>query len=88
MLRSLARSPGVEATQRAVSDYRLRKFENNVPITIGWGSRDFMTPPHQARRAQRLLPRARHVTLTGCRHSPMVDDPDQVARVLLDSSHS
>jgi pimeloyl-ACP methyl ester carboxylesterase len=88
MLEGIAGAPGFEETARAVFDYRLRRFEPQVPVTIGWGQRDFMTPPHQARRAQQVLPNARHVILTGCGHSPMVDDPDQVVRVLLDSSRS
>ncbi|MGX1315931.1 pimeloyl-ACP methyl ester carboxylesterase [Streptomyces calvus] len=86
-LRNLARSPGFEPTQRAVRAYRLRAFapEVPVPVTVGWGTRDLMTPPHQALRAARLLPGARHVSLKGCGHSPMSDDPEQVARVVLDS---
>lgn len=86
MLRGLARAPGFEPTRRALFDYRLRGFASDVPVTIAWGQRDFMTPPYQVRRAARLLPQARRVTLSGCGHSPMVDDPDQVARVLLDAS--
>jgi pimeloyl-ACP methyl ester carboxylesterase len=44
-----------------------------------------MTPPHQALRAARLLPGARHVSLKGCGHSPMSDDPEQVTQVVLDT---
>jgi pimeloyl-ACP methyl ester carboxylesterase len=33
-----------------------------------------------------VLPGARHVTLTGCGHVPTWDDPEQVARVLLEAS--
>ncbi|WP_063759522.1 alpha/beta fold hydrolase [Streptomyces sp. NRRL S-37] len=86
-LRNLARSPGFEPTRRAVRAYRLRAFapEVPVPVTVGWGTRDLMTPPHQALRAARLLPGARHVSLEGCGHSPMSDDPEQVTRVVLDA---
>jgi pimeloyl-ACP methyl ester carboxylesterase len=83
----MARSPGFEATRSAVAAYRVRGFDDGVPVTIAWGQRDLMTPPYQRRRAARLLPGARQVMLRGCGHSPMVDDPDQVARVLLDASH-
>jgi pimeloyl-ACP methyl ester carboxylesterase len=69
-----------------VAAYRVRGFDDGVPVTIAWGQRDLMTPPYQRRRAARLLPGARQVMLRGCGHSPMVDDPDQVARVLLDAS--
>ncbi|WP_223855514.1 MULTISPECIES: alpha/beta fold hydrolase [Streptomyces] len=86
-LRNLARSPGFEPTRRAAHSYRLRAFtpEVPVPVTVGWGSRDVMTPPHQALRAARLLPGARHVSLKGCGHSPMADDPEQVTQVVLDT---
>ena len=60
--------------------------EIRVPVTIGWGTRDGLLLPTQARRARRLLPGARHVWLRGCGHVPMSDDPDQVARLLRDGS--
>jgi pimeloyl-ACP methyl ester carboxylesterase len=60
--------------------------EIGVPVTIAWGTRDWLLLPTQARRARRLLPNARHVWLHGCGHVPMSDDPDQVARVLLEGS--
>jgi pimeloyl-ACP methyl ester carboxylesterase len=87
MLRGIAHSPGFDATVSAVAGYRMRGFDDGASVTIAWGQRDLMTPRYQCRRAARLLPRARYVTLRGCGHSPMVDDPDQVARVLLDASH-
>ena len=59
---------------------------SRVPATIGWGTRDGLLLPTQALRARRLLPGARHVWLRGCGHVPMSDDPDQVARLLLDGS--
>ena len=31
-----------------------------------------------------MLPAARHVTLRGCGHVPMWDDPEQVAGVMLE----
>ena len=57
-----------------------------VPTTIAWGTRDGLLLPTQALRARRVLPEARHVWLRGCGHVPMSDDPEQVARVLLEGS--
>ena len=57
-----------------------------VPTTIAWGTRDGLLLPSQALRARRVLPEARHVWLRGCGHVPMSDDPEQVARVLLEGS--
>jgi pimeloyl-ACP methyl ester carboxylesterase len=64
------------------------RFEGaiDVPVTIAWGTRDALLLPTQALRARRLLPGARHVWLHGCGHVPMSDDPEQVARVLLEGS--
>jgi pimeloyl-ACP methyl ester carboxylesterase len=58
----------------------------SVPVTIGWGTRDLMLRPSQARVAMRRLPHARFVPLPGCGHVPMTDDPRLVARLLLEGS--
>jgi pimeloyl-ACP methyl ester carboxylesterase len=59
----------------------------SCPTTIAWGERDrLLIFSRQAPRARRVLPGARHVTLTGCGHVPTWDDPEQVARVLLEAS--
>jgi pimeloyl-ACP methyl ester carboxylesterase len=60
--------------------------EISVPVTIAWGTRDGLLLPNQALRARKLLPGARHLWLRGCGHVPMSDDPEQVARVLLEGS--
>jgi pimeloyl-ACP methyl ester carboxylesterase len=58
----------------------------NVPVTIAWGELDRLLLPRQAARAAQLLPRARSIWLFGCGHVPTYDDPEQVARVLLEGS--
>jgi pimeloyl-ACP methyl ester carboxylesterase len=60
--------------------------EITVPVTIAWGEHDHLLLPRQARRAQRAIPHARVLTLTGCGHVPTYDDPEQVASVLLEAS--
>ncbi|MGH8973326.1 MAG: alpha/beta fold hydrolase [Acidimicrobiia bacterium] len=57
-----------------------------IPVTIGWGRRDLVLFPNQARRARRAIPTARIVALRRCGHVPMGDDPAHVASVLLDGS--
>ena len=58
-----------------------------VPTTVAWGERDrLLIFSRQAPRARRMLPDARHVVLHGCGHVPTWDDPEQVARVLLEAS--
>jgi pimeloyl-ACP methyl ester carboxylesterase len=57
-----------------------------VPVTIGWGTRDRLLPPRQAFVAKARLPQARIVPLPGCGHVPMTDNPQLVADVLLAGS--
>lgn len=56
-----------------------------VPTTIAWGSRDLLLLPTQARRARRRLPEANHVWLHRCGHVPMLDDPEGVVRVAVET---
>jgi pimeloyl-ACP methyl ester carboxylesterase len=83
-------APWVDRALEAFGGYR---FDNGdqlrgVPVTIAWGTRDWLLIPRQAARARRMLPWARHVTLRGCGHLPFHDDPAAVAAVLLDGSQS
>ncbi|WP_142215878.1 alpha/beta fold hydrolase [Streptomyces sp. SLBN-118] len=58
----------------------------DVPVTIGWGTRDRLLLRRQGIRAKHVIPSARLVRLPGCGHVPMNDDPALVARVILDGS--
>lgn len=59
----------------------------DCPTTVAWGDRDrLLVYSRQAPRARRALPEARHVTLRGCGHVPMWDDPEQVAGAILRAS--
>jgi pimeloyl-ACP methyl ester carboxylesterase len=86
-LRNLARSPGFEATLDALEDHAFGGPSPSCPVTVAWGEKDrLLIYSRQSARARRLLPDARHVTLAGCGHVPTWDDPEQIARVLLDAS--
>jgi pimeloyl-ACP methyl ester carboxylesterase len=85
MIRATAWGQGFETTLPAIG--RWKPEDGPVPTTIAWGERDrLLIASRQAPRAARRLPGARHLWLRGCGHVPMWDDPDQVARVLLDAS--
>ncbi len=56
------------------------------PVTIAWGEHDRILPPKQAARALQAFRSAAYVLLRDCGHVPTWDDPDQVARVILDGS--
>jgi pimeloyl-ACP methyl ester carboxylesterase len=86
-VRALAEAPWFDDTLSAVADERFANADAiQVPVTIAWGAKDRLLLPRQARRAARMIPGARLVMLTGCGHVPTYDDPEQVARVLLDGS--
>jgi pimeloyl-ACP methyl ester carboxylesterase len=58
-----------------------------IPLTIAWGRRDLLLFYWtQAREARRRLPWARHLALPGCGHVPFHDDPQLLARVLIEGS--
>jgi pimeloyl-ACP methyl ester carboxylesterase len=77
---------GFEPTLRAGRRTRFRGALRDVPVTIAWGTHDRLLRSGQAVRAQQALPHARFVWLRGCGHVPMADDPELVARVLLEGS--
>lgn len=55
-------------------------------ITIGWGRRDRLTVPAQARRAAELFPDARLHWFERSGHFPQYDEPQEAARVILDGT--
>lgn len=63
-----------------------REIAASIPVTVAWAARDRILLPYQARIAEQRLPQARHIRLAGCGHVPMADDPELVARVLLEGS--
>jgi pimeloyl-ACP methyl ester carboxylesterase len=86
-LQALASAPWFDETLTALVDQRFTGGEQiAVPVTIAWGERDRLLLPRQAPRAARRVPRARMVTEWGCGHVPTYDDPDQIARILLEGS--
>ena len=76
---------GFHPVLEAMGGYRFQG-PLRAPATIAWGTRDGLLLPTEALRARRELPEARHLWLRGCGHIPMSDDPEQVARVLLEGS--
>ncbi|HET9718517.1 MAG TPA: alpha/beta fold hydrolase [Solirubrobacteraceae bacterium] len=84
-IRSLADAPGFEENLRAAGRERFwLPRPLHIPVTIAWGDHDHLLLPRQAARAAVRVPGARIVPLPGCGHIPTYDNPELVARVLLE----
>lgn len=83
---ALARAEGFSQTLRAGTSVQFAGDVPGVPVTVAWGSRDRLLVSRQGLRAKQIIPNARLVRLPGCGHVPMNDDPELVARVILDGS--
>ena len=82
LVRAYALSPGFDEANDAMRAGRFTRLDDiAVPLTFAWPEHDRLVG-----RPRRLPAGARSVTLTGCGHLPTWDDPEQVARVLLDGS--
>jgi len=79
--------PGLDRVMDAYRRYRFTAADRiDCPVTVAWGTRDWLLIPREGRRVRRVLPRARMVWLEGLGHVSMWDDPDRVADLLLETS--
>jgi pimeloyl-ACP methyl ester carboxylesterase len=86
LAQTYARTPGFTAHLKATHRERFRDGQGiEVPVTVVWGERERLIPA-KARRRDELPPHARLVELPGCGHLPTWDDPELVARTILDSA--
>jgi len=69
-------------TIRAGLSYELDPTGIDVPVTVAWGTKDYLLPYRQSRAARRRLPEASHVPLPNCGHVPMIDDPQLIVSVV------
>jgi pimeloyl-ACP methyl ester carboxylesterase len=69
-----------------LSETRRARFRGgekiDVPVTVAWGDKERLVPK-RARRTDELPAQTRFVTLPGCGHTPMWDDPELVAETIL-----
>jgi pimeloyl-ACP methyl ester carboxylesterase len=57
----------------------------DVPVTVAWGDKERVIP-RSARLRDELPRQTRYVTLPGCGHVPMWDDPELVVRTILEGA--
>lgn len=60
-----------------------RASEIQVPVTVAWGTEDRLQRPP---RRERMPTHARYLEMEGWGHTPTRDDPEGVARLLLEAS--
>jgi pimeloyl-ACP methyl ester carboxylesterase len=82
LARAYATAPGFRAANDAMRAGRFTALDRlTLPVTLAWPEFDRLVA-----RPRRLPAGVRSVVLRGCGHLPTWDDPEQVARVLLDGS--
>jgi len=86
MAETFARTPTFDAH---LADTRRERFRDghdiDVPVTIAWGEKERLIPA-KARLRDELPSHTHYVALPDCGHSPMWDDPELVARTILDGT--
>jgi pimeloyl-ACP methyl ester carboxylesterase len=82
LVRAYATAPGFDAANAAMRGSRFTALEAiDVPVTLAWPQHDRLVRP-----PRHVPARVRSVGLPGCGHLPTWDDPDRVARLLLEAS--
>jgi pimeloyl-ACP methyl ester carboxylesterase len=86
-MRQMAAAPWFDATLPTIERWNFPHADDtDAPTTIAWGDKDRLLLPRQARQARADLPHARIVPLPGCGHLPTWDDPELVARVMIEAT--
>ena len=76
---------GWDATVEALEGQRFRDDGSiDVPVTLAWGEKDVVISK-SCRLADEIPAGARVITMPGWGHVPTYDDPDGIARLLLES---
>jgi pimeloyl-ACP methyl ester carboxylesterase len=85
-LRDFGHSPGFQSTLRSTVATRAPTWlgEIRVPVRVAYGTLDLMLGGFTAPRFAAAIPGAELVPLPAVGHVPMLDDPELVARTILD----
>jgi pimeloyl-ACP methyl ester carboxylesterase len=86
MAATYARTPTFDTHLAATRRERFRDGQGiEVTVTVAWGDKERLIPA-KARLRDELPAHARIITLPQCGHVPMWDDPELVARTILDGA--
>lgn len=61
---------------------------SNIPAVLLWGEKERVLTPDQAKDYQRLLPNSTIKLVPNWNHFPMIEQPEDFARQILDLSHA
>lgn len=66
-------------------------FRSNTPeiltnATVAWGEQDYLLLTSQAKRARRILPQSKHVSIPDTGHITMFDHPELAADIIRDTA--
>jgi pimeloyl-ACP methyl ester carboxylesterase len=87
IVETYATAPGFDAHLAATRRGRFTGGkEIDVPVTIAFGERDRLLSKRKARSRDELPEAARWIELEGCGHVPTWDDPELVARTILEGT--
>ncbi|MDI9929593.1 alpha/beta fold hydrolase [Rhodococcus sp. IEGM 1354] len=84
---SITTNRAIDAAGNAVPRFSI-PVDEDVPVTVAWGRRDWVLPVYQAPLVKKTFPQAQVRTYPGLGHVPMTDDPALVAAILLQGSSS
>lgn len=57
------------------------------PTTIAWGTKDRIIPMKRySERIRRMVPQAEFIALEGAGHSPMIDEPERIVRIISETA--
>jgi pimeloyl-ACP methyl ester carboxylesterase len=82
-----ANAPGFLDTLPYTFDGQVRGLDSlRCPVLVLWGTRDLVLLQRQGRRFERLIPGAELRYLRGLGHTPMSDDPEQIAAAIIENA--
>ena len=87
-LRSFADTPTFESLVEDLATGPMQEgpAATSAPVVIGWGRKDRLCLPQQARRALAAFPDATMHWFSHSGHFPMWDQPDEAIRVILEAT--
>ena len=87
-LRSFADTPTFNSLVRDLAAGPMQEgpAASSAPVVIGWGAKDRLCLPRQARRAMAAFPGAKLRWFSQSGHFPMWDQPEEAIGVILDTT--